>query len=113
VNGRLGGFDEPEKHPCTCEHRASDDAFLRWARFSLHHAWLGGLSPEQRFFVGFAQWACENQRPENARLLAITDSHSPSRWRVNGVVANMPEFERAFACRSGQPMAPQNRCRVW
>jgi putative endopeptidase len=74
---------------------------------------IGGLSPAQRFFVGFAQWACENQRPENARLLAITDSHSPSRWRVNGVVANMPEFERAFACRSGQPMAPLNRCRVW
>lgn len=74
---------------------------------------IGGLSAEQRFFVGFAQWACENQRPENARLLAITDAHSPSRWRVNGVVANMPEFERAFACRSGQPMAPQTRCRVW
>ena len=74
---------------------------------------IDGLAPDQRFFVGFAQWACENQRPENARLLAITDTHSPGRWRVDGVVANMPQFERAFACRSGQPMAPPNRCRVW
>jgi endothelin-converting enzyme/putative endopeptidase len=74
---------------------------------------IDGLTPEQRFFVGYAQWSCESQRPENARVLAITDPHSPGRWRVNGVVANMPEFERAFACRSGAPLAPQQRCRVW
>ena len=74
---------------------------------------VNGLSPEQRFFVGYAQWACESVRPETQRVLALTDAHSPGRYRVNGVVANIPEFAAAFACKPGAPMAPVNRCRVW
>jgi len=74
---------------------------------------IDGLIPEQRFFVGFAQWACENDRPENLRLRAITDPHSPAKYRVNGIVVNMPEFEQAFSCKPNQPMAPRTRCRVW
>ncbi len=72
-----------------------------------------GFTPEQRFFIGFAQWACENKRPEDSRVLAVTDPHSPGKYRVNGVVVNMPEFERAFSCKAGQPMVSANRCRVW
>lgn len=72
-----------------------------------------GLSPAQRFFVGYAQWACENDRPENLRVSAATDPHSPGKYRVNGVVVNMPEFEKAFNCKLGQPMAAVKRCRVW
>jgi putative endopeptidase len=72
-----------------------------------------GLSPAQRFFVGYAQWACEVDRPENLRLLAATDPHSPAKYRVNGLVVNMPEFEAAFSCKAGQPMTTRNRCRVW
>jgi putative endopeptidase len=72
-----------------------------------------GLAPEQRFFVGYAQWACENQRPEDQRLRAITDPHSPGKWRVNGLVVNMPQFAEAFSCKPGAPMAPEKRCRVW
>jgi len=72
-----------------------------------------GLTPEQRFFVGYGQANCENVRPEESRLRAVTDPHSPSRWRVDGVVANMPEFARAFGCRTGQPMAREKTCRVW
>ena len=72
-----------------------------------------GLTPGQRFFVGYAQWACENDRPENQRVRAKTDPHSPAKYRVNGLVVNMPEFERAFACRAGQPMVRADRCRVW
>lgn len=72
-----------------------------------------GFTPEQRFFVGYAQWACENDRPENLRVTAVTDPHSPGKYRVNGVVINMPEFEKAFACKPGQPMAAVKRCRVW
>lgn len=72
-----------------------------------------GLTPEQRFFVGYAQWACENDRPENQRVHAMTDPHSPGRFRVNGLVVNMPEFEKAFACKPGQPMVKEKRCRVW
>ncbi len=72
-----------------------------------------GLTPEQRFFVGYAQWACENQRPENQRVRAKTDPHSPGRYRVNGLVINVPAFEEAFTCHVGQPMVRQDRCRVW
>src|ERR1700682_2439395 len=71
------------------------------------------FSPEQRFFIGYAQWACENDRPENLRVKALTDPHSPGKYRVNGLVVNMPEFERAFSCKAGQPMVGANRCRVW
>jgi len=72
-----------------------------------------GFTPEQRFFVGYAQWACEHHRPEDLRARALTDAHSPGKYRVNGLVVNMPEFERAFACKPGQPMVRENRCRVW
>ena len=73
------------------------------------------LSPDQRFFVGFAQWACENTRPEDARLRALTDPHSPARYRINGVVVNMPNFTESFSCKAGQPMTkPSDQiCRVW
>ncbi len=72
-----------------------------------------GYTPEQRFFIGLAQWACENQRPENLRVSAITNPHSPGKYRINGVVVNMPEFQQAFSCKAGQAMAPEKRCRVW
>ncbi len=72
-----------------------------------------GLTPEQRFFVGYAQWACENVRPESLRLHAKTDPHSPGRYRVNGLIVNMPEFQRAFSCSATAPMVKKDRCRVW
>jgi putative endopeptidase len=72
-----------------------------------------GLTPEQRFFVGFAQWVCENQRPEELRVSAATNPHSPGIWRINGVVANMPEFAEAFSCKPGQPMVRANVCKIW
>jgi endothelin-converting enzyme/putative endopeptidase len=74
-----------------------------------------GLTPDQRFFVGLAQWACENNRPENERVNAITDPHSPGKYRINGVVVNMPEFGAAFSCKAGQPMVkpPEKVCHVW
>ncbi|RPH71357.1 MAG: M13 family peptidase [Myxococcaceae bacterium] len=76
---------------------------------------IDGLTPEQRFFVGNAQWACTNVRPEAMRLRVRTDPHSPPRYRVNGLVVNMPEFAQAFSCKPGQPMTkpPEKVCRVW
>ncbi len=74
---------------------------------------IAGFTPDQRFFIGFAQWACENERPENLRLSAITNPHSPGKYRINGVVVNMPEFQRAFACKPGQPMAKEQSCKIW
>ena len=72
-----------------------------------------GLTPDQRYFIGMAQWACSNERPEVKRERAMTDPHSPPEYRVNGVVANMPEFSRAFACKVGQPMVRAEACRIW
>jgi putative endopeptidase len=72
-----------------------------------------GFTPDQRFFIGLAQWACENERDENLRVSAVTNPHSPGKYRINGVVINMPEFEKAFSCKAGQPMVRENRCRVW
>ena len=74
---------------------------------------VDGFTPDQRYFIGMAQWACGYERPENKRVTAITDPHSPLEYRINGVVGNMPEFARAFSCKSGQPMARANACRVW
>ncbi len=74
-----------------------------------------GLSPEQRFFVGFAQWACGSQTDERTRLLARIDPHSPLKFRVNGVVLNLPEFAQAFHCKAGDALVkkPEEVCRIW
>ncbi|GAC1659712.1 MAG: M13 family metallopeptidase [Acidobacteriaceae bacterium] len=74
-----------------------------------------GLTPNQRFFVGLAQWACENDRPENLRVSAATDPHSPGKYRINGVVVNMPEFAKAFSCKAGDALVkPADKvCRIW
>jgi putative endopeptidase len=72
-----------------------------------------GYTPDQRYFLGFAQIWCENVREANARVLAKTDPHSSGEWRVNGSVQNFPEFGKAFGCKVGQPMVPVNACRVW
>ncbi len=72
-----------------------------------------GFTPDQRFFVGMAQWACGDERPETKRLNAITNPHSPLEYRINGVVSNLPQFAGAFSCKVGQPMVRKTACRVW
>ena len=74
---------------------------------------VDGFTAEQRFFLAYAQSNCENESDELLRLGAQTDPHSPPKFRVNGVVQNMPEFQQAFGCRLGQPMARKPACRVW
>jgi endothelin-converting enzyme/putative endopeptidase len=74
---------------------------------------LDGFTPEQRFFLGFAQIWCESRRPEFEQLRATTDPHSSGKYRVNGSVSNMPEFQKAFSCKPDAPMVRQNQCRVW
>ena len=72
-----------------------------------------GFTPDQRFFVGWAQIWCESERPEFARLMAQVNEHSPGKYRVNGVVGNMPEFQKAFGCKADAPMVRKPACRVW
>jgi putative endopeptidase len=74
---------------------------------------IDGFTEKQRYFLGFAQVWCENQTEQSARQRALTDPHSPGRWRVNGSVQNFDEFGKAFGCKQGQPMYPGNSCRVW
>jgi len=92
-------------------------AFMAWkdaTKDKTLHA-IDDLTPEQRFFIGFAQWDCANMRDEDLRVRAVTDPHSTAQYRINGVVVNMPEFSRAFSCKAGQPMVkPSDKvCKVW
>jgi putative endopeptidase len=74
---------------------------------------IDGYTEAQRYFIGFAQVWCQNQTEESARQMALTDPHSPGKWRVNGSVQNFDEFGKAFGCKKGLPMTPVNSCRVW
>ena len=74
---------------------------------------LDGTTPDQQFFLSYAHAWAANMRPEQSRLLIIVDPHPPMLYRVNGTIANMPQFQAAFALASKGPMINQNRCRVW
>jgi endothelin-converting enzyme/putative endopeptidase len=88
-------------------------AALQKALAGKPRAKLDGFTPEQRFFLGFANVWCQNVTEQAARQLAQTDPHSPGEFRVNGSVSNMPEFAQAFGCKAGQPMVRANACRAW
>ncbi len=65
---------------------------------------IDGYTPEQRFFIAYAQSWREHSRPERLRSRVFTDPHAPSRWRTNGPVSNMAAFAKAFDCKPGDPM---------
>ena len=73
----------------------------------------GALTSQQMFFVSYGQSWCANDTPQMLRLMAQSDPHSTPKYRVNGVLSNMPQFQKAFACKPGQPMVRANACRVW
>jgi predicted metalloendopeptidase len=112
LNGRL-----------TLGENTADNGGARIALMALHDMMtqagqdpnkkIDGFTTDQRFFLGFGRVWCQNSTPELSRMLVRVDPHSPGRWRVNGVVRNMPEFQKAFGCKAGQPMVPENACRVW
>jgi putative endopeptidase len=74
---------------------------------------VDGFTPEQRFFIGWGQIWCQNQTDQVARMLALNNEHSPGNYRANGVVQNMPEFQKAWGCKASQPMVKANACHVW
>jgi predicted metalloendopeptidase len=74
---------------------------------------VDGFTPEQRFFLGYAVSRCENVTDQNSRLLVETDPHSPGKFRLIGPLSNMPEFQKAFSCKAGDPMVRVDACRVW
>ncbi|HSW48635.1 MAG TPA: M13 family metallopeptidase [Bryobacteraceae bacterium] len=104
----------------TLGENVADNGGLRLAYMALMDTLAGvsrdkieGFTPEQRLFLSWGQVWCQNVTEERARLQAATGPHSPGQYRVNGVVSNMPEFQKAFGCAAGQPMVRQNACRVW
>ncbi len=74
---------------------------------------IDGYTPQQRLFLGWGQIWCQNMTDQLTRLIAQTNEHSPDKYRVNGVVSNMPEFQKAWGCKAGQPMVAKNACHVW
>ena len=109
LNGRL-----------TLGENSADNGGLRIAYMALKDTIAGksvplrdGFTPEQRLFLGWGQVWCQNETEESAKMRAQVDPHSPGRYRVNGVVVNMPEFQQAFSCPAGAPMVRENACRVW
>jgi endothelin-converting enzyme/putative endopeptidase len=73
------------------------------------------FTPEQQFFLGYAQSWCGNYRKEMLRLQVATNPHSPPRFRVVGPISNMSEFAQAFQCKEGSAMVrpAAKRCQVW
>ncbi len=74
---------------------------------------IDGFTPEQRFFLGWAQVWAENDRPEFMRLLTKSNPHSVAKFRVNGPLSNMPQFADAFSCKTGDKMVSQKYCEIW
>jgi predicted metalloendopeptidase len=72
-----------------------------------------GFSPEQRFFLGFAQIWAVNVRPEYAKLMTKTNPHPLPKYRTNGPLSNLAEFAHAFGCKKGDPMVRVNVCKIW
>ena len=126
IEKEYGGFtaidDLKLNGKLTLGENTADNGGARIALMALHHMIaddpkagekIDGYTPEQRLFLGFGRVWCEKRRPEYSRMLVSVDPHSPGEFRVNGVVQNMPEFQKAWGCKAGQPMVAENACRVW
>jgi len=104
----------------TLGENTADNGGLRIAYMAMLSTFAGkepppvdGLTAEQRFFLGWANVWCANRTDAFQRMLVTIDPHSPSKYRVNGTVSNMPEFREAYRCPATAPMVNQNACRVW
>ena len=76
---------------------------------------IDGFTPEQRFFLGYAQWFTRAFRDEEARKRITTDPHPNDYYRINGTLSNLPEFAQAFFCTMNDPMVrpAASRCKIW
>ena len=76
---------------------------------------IGGLTPVQRYFLGYALGWVFQEREERMRRQLVSDVHAPAKWRVLGPFSNVPEFHDAFGVKRGQPMwrSPEEQVKVW
>ena len=72
-----------------------------------------GYTPDQRFWVAYAQQWCTQTRPEQLRSQALGDAHAPDEYRTNTVLQDLPEFAKSFSCKKTAPMDAPTPCRVW
>jgi putative endopeptidase len=126
ISDEYGGFiavdDVHVNGQLTLGENTADNGGIRIALRALHNVLkaqgkenevINGLTPDQRFFLAFAHVWCSNLSPQILRLIAQTDPHSPGTFRINGTVANMPEFREAFGCKAGEAMVREAACKVW
>jgi putative endopeptidase len=112
VNGRLTlGENIADLGGLSVAYAALEKALAEKGRPGL----IDGFTPEQRFFLAWAQIWRQNIRPESARQRILTDPHAPGDWRVNGPLSNLPQFAAAFGCKPGDPMvrADSVRAVIW
>ena len=74
---------------------------------------IDGFTPEQRFFLGYAQVWAAKARAEAERQQVLTDPHALPRFRVDGPLSNLPQFAQAFGCKTGDPMVRAVACKIW
>jgi len=76
---------------------------------------IEGYTADQRFFLSFARVWAVNRRPEAIRMQLQTDPHPIAKYRANGTLADMPEFQKAFHCKAGDPMVrpTERQCKLW
>ena len=112
VNGKLTlGENLADLGGLSISYAALEKALAEKGRPAL----IDGFTPEQRFFLAWAQIWRQNITPEAQRVRINTDPHSPGRWRVNGPISNMPQFAAAFGCKPGDPMVRPDSVRpvIW
>jgi len=77
------------------------------------NAMTGGYTPDQRFWIAYAQQWCTQTRPEQLRSQAEGDPHAPDEYRTNTVLTDLPEFAKSFQCKKSAAMVAPQPCRVW
>jgi putative endopeptidase len=112
VNGKLTlGENLADLGGLSISYAALEKALAQKGRPPL----IDGFTPEQRFFLAWAQIWRQNITPEAQRVRINTDPHSPGEWRTNGPLSNMPQFTAAFGCKPGDPMVRPDSVRpvIW
>jgi putative endopeptidase len=77
------------------------------------NAQTDGYTPDQRFWIAYAQQWCTQTRPEQLRTQAQSNEHSPDEYRANTVLSDLPEFAKSFSCKKTDKMVAAKACRVW
>ncbi|MBD5634677.1 MAG: M13 family metallopeptidase [Candidatus Eremiobacteraeota bacterium] len=112
LNGKLvAGEATADLGGLTLAYRAMETSFAAHGR----PAPIDGFTPEQRYYLSYAQIWRTNQRPQAERAQVLGDPHPVAAYRVDGTISDEPEFDRAFSVKPGSPMyrSGTQRCAVW